>query len=515
MNIDVMSFKKGIIQEELNTDILVIGGGGAGLSAAVSASEEGLEVIVSEKCNFLGGTTALSIGSITACMTSYQAQKGIEDSPELLFEDIKILNGELDKYDNKELCWILVREGGKTIEWLRSHGFEFFGPSPEPPHRVARMHNVIPNAWSYPFLLQRAGLKRGVKFLLNHQGRRLIFKDGRVKGAIILDRKLNKEIVVYARRAVILACGDFSGSEELKQRYYSSDFAKIPGYNPECQGEGHIMAMEVGARVVNMEVYERPNIRFISAPKKLWHELLPNHPWLIKLYAAGSKLLPEGVFKRLANHILITRGAPNDALYREGAILVNNLGDRFTNELEDPSIPISKQPDGRAYIVFDNCVAKKFSSWPYFISTAPGIAYAYIQDYERDVPDIVSKGKTLEEAVKNHPNPSKLIETIKRYNRFVAIGKDEEFGRWPLGDGIIEPPFYVMGPAGCYIGVTRGGLDINRRFQVLDQSGEPISGLFAAGRTAGGLILNGHGLNLSWAFTSGRLAGKEASKYVP
>lgn len=510
-----MDLNRGSIsREEFITDILVIGGGGAGLSAAVSASEEGAEVIVSEKCNFLGGTTALSIGSITACVTSYQAKKGIEDSPEWLFEDMKILNGELDKYDNKELCWLLVREGGKTIEWLRRHGFEFFGPSIEPPHRVPRMHNVIPNAWSYPFLLQRAGLKRGVKFLLNHQGKRLIFEDGRLKGAILLNKKLNKEVRVYSRRAVILACGDFSGSKGLKQRYYTPNFADIPGYNPECKGEGHIMAMQIGARVINMEVYERPNIRFISAPQKLWHELLPNHPWLIKLYALGGQILPEGIFKRLANRILITRGAPNDALYREGSILVNKLGNRFTNELMDSSIPISKQPDGKAYIVFDNQVAKKFSSWPYFISTAPGIAYAYIHDYERDVPDIVSKGKTLEEAVRNHPNPSQLIKTINRYNHFVRVGKDDDFNRWPLGGGIVEPPFYVMGPAGCYIGVTRGGLDINKKFQVLDHSGEPISGLFAAGRTAGGLILNGHGLNLSWAFTSGRLAGKEASKHV-
>lgn len=500
--------------EKIITDILVIGGGGAGLSAAVSASEEGAEVVVSEKCNFLGGTTALSIGSITACMTSYQAKKGIVDSHEAFFEDISIFNGELDKYDNKQLCWVLVKESAKTIEWLRSHGFEFFGPSPEPPHRVPRMHNVIPNAWSYPFLLQRAGLKRGVKFLLNHQGKSLIYEDGRVKGAIILNKNLNREIIVYARRAVILACGDFSGSNDLKQRYYSPDFAQIPGYNQECQGDGHIMAMEIGARVVNMEVYERPNIRFISAPKKLWHELLPNHPWLIKLYAAGSKILPEGIFKSLANRILITRGAPNDALYKEGAILVNTLGNRFTNELMDPSIPISKQPEGRAYIVFDNRIAKKFSSWPYFISTAPGIAYAYIQDYERNVPKIVSKGNTIEEAVKNHPSPSQLIKTINRYNKFVRAGKDEDFDRRPLGEGIIEPPFYVMGPAGCYIGVTRGGLDINTKFQVLGHSGEPIAGLFAAGRTGGGLILNGHGLNLSWAFTSGRLAGKEASKHI-
>jgi len=497
----------------LEVDVLVLGGGGSGLSAAVSSAEEGMSVLVSEKCNSLGGTTALSIGSITACCTSYQVRKGIMDSPEALFEDMIKFNGELDRFDNKGLCWVFVRECGKTVDWLRKFGFEFFGPSPEPPHRVPRMHNVIPNACSYPFLLQRIGLRMGVRFLLNVKAKKLIWEDGRVKGAILENKKNNSILKVFAKRGVILACGDFSGNKELKEKYYSPDLARIQAYNPQSQGEGHLMAMELGAKAVNMEVFERPNIRFIAAPKKIWNELLPNHPFLIKLYAIGSSILPKRIFRNLANKILTTRGAPSDALYREGAILVNNRGERFTNELEDPALPISRQPEGQAYIVFDSKVAKKFSAWPYFISTAPGIAYAYIQDYERDVPDIVSKGETLEGASKIHPKPENLLKAIKRYNHFIKTGRDEDFGRWPLGEGIFEPPFYVMGPLGVYIGVTRGGLDINTRFQVLDQSGNVIPGLFAVGRNGGGLILNGHGLNLSWAFTSGRLAAKEVCKF--
>ena len=500
--------------QELETDVLVIGGGGTGLAAAVSAAEEGAKVIVAEKCNSLGGTTALAIGSITACCTTYQARQGITDSPEALFEDMQKFNGDLDQYDNKELCWVLIREANKTIEWFRGLGFEFIGPNPEPPHRVPRMHNVIPNAWSYPFLLQRAGLKKGVRFLLNASGRKLIQENGRVSGAFLHQTKKNISIKVHARRGVILACGDYSGSDVLKKRYLSADVARVPPYNPYCQGEGHIMGMEVGGRLVNMGVFKKPDTRFIAAPKKLWHELLPNHPLLIKLYAAGSNLLPKGLFTRLVNHILTTRGAPDIGLYKEGAILVNNRGERFTNELNDPSFPISQQPGGQAYIVFDSRFAQKFSAWPYFISTAAGIAYAYVQDYERDVPEIISKGDTLEKAAKIHPKAGNLIQAIKRYNHFVETGKDEDFQRWPLGEGILKPPFYVMGPAESYIGVTKGGLDINTQFQVLDESGKVIPGLFAGGRNGGGVILMGHGLNLAWAFTSGRLAGKIAAHSV-
>jgi len=103
---------------------------------------------------------------------------------------------------------------------------------------------------------------------------------------------------------------------------------------------------------------------------------------------------------------------------------------------------------------------------------------------------------------------------VKRYNQFVKTGKDEDFQRRPLGAGILNPPFYVMGPAESYTGVTRGGLDVNSQFQVLDQSGKIIPGLFAAGCNGGGLILNGHGLNLAWAFTSGRFAGRETARSV-
>ena len=497
---------------EMQTDVLVIGGGGTGLAAAVSAAEHGAKVVVAEKCESFGGTTALSIGSVTASATTYQARRGIVDSEQDFFEDIGTFNADLDVYDNKDLCWVLVREAGNTVEWLRTLGFEFFGPSLEPPHRVPRMHNVIPNAWAYPFLFQRAAARKGVKFLLNAPGRKLIREGGRVVGALLERRKENIFIKVRARRGVVLACGDFSGSDALKQRYLTPDIAKIPPYNPHSEGDGHVMGAEVGGRLVNMEVLKRAQVRFVPAPHKLWNDLLPTHPLLIKLYAVGSRVLPQRIFIRLAKQILTTRGAPNVGLYREGAILVNNRGERFTNEMNDPSVIIAQQPGRQAYIVFDSRLAQKFSAWPYFVSTAVGVAYAYIKDYERDVPEIISKGNTLEEAAKIHPAAEPLVRTVRRYNDFVRTGRDEDFQRPSLGGGILEPPFYVMGPAESYMGVPPGGLDINSQFQVLDQSGKVIPGLFAAGRNGGGLILNGHGLNLSWAFTSGRLAGKIAAR---
>ena len=99
-----------------------------------------------------------------------------------------------------------------------------------------------------------------------------------------------------------------------------------------------------------------------------------------------------------------------------------------------------------------------------------------------------------------------------RGNRFVDAQKDEDFHRSPLGDGVKEPPFYVMGPGVADIGVTVGGLAVNTLLQVLDESGLVIPGLYAGGRNGGGMVIMGHGLNLAWAFTSGRLAGKSATR---
>ena len=498
--------------KEIEVDVLVIGGGGTGLAAAVSASEAGATVLVAEKSGSLGGTTALSIGSVTAGCTSYQERQGIHDSPEALFEDMTKFNAELEPYDNHELRWVLARESGNTIDWLRSLGFEFFGPSLEPPNRVPRMHNVIPNSWSYPFLLQRAAAKRGVSFLLNAPARKLIQERRRITGAILETGKTSSLLRVHARRAVILACGDFSANEAMKSRYLSADLARVPPYNPNSQGEGHLMGEEVGGHLVNMEVLRKPSVRFVAAPKRFWHELLPSYPFLIKFYALGSHWLPRQIFERLANSILTTHGAPVGGLYKEGAILVNQEGKRFTNEVQEPAIPISKQPGGRAYILFDSQVAEKFSFWPNYISTAPGIAYAYIQDYERTHPDIVSKGKSWGEAAKIHPRPKMVIQTVERYNRSVEAGRDEAYQRSPLGEGINKPPFYVMGPVESYLSVTKGGLDIDTHFQVLDSRGKVIPGLFAGGGNGGGLVLLGHGMGLAWAFTSGRLAGVKAAQ---
>ena len=136
---------------EFQADVVVVGGGGAGLAAAVEAAAAGGRVILIEKNPSLGGSTALSVGSVSACCTSLQRREGIEDSFDAFFEDIGLFNDlvGLNERDNLDFRRLLVQKSPATFQWLMELGVSFFGPMPEPPNRVPRMHNALPNSSAY------------------------------------------------------------------------------------------------------------------------------------------------------------------------------------------------------------------------------------------------------------------------------------------------------------------------------------------------------------------------------
>jgi succinate dehydrogenase/fumarate reductase flavoprotein subunit len=145
------------------------------------------------------------------------------------------------------------------------------------------------------------------------------------------------------------------------------------------------------------------------------------------------------------------------------------------------------------------------------VSTAPGIAFAYLQDYEKTRPDLFHRGETLEAlAGKLGMDAGTLQKTVQTYN---ASTEPSARGNRPeIGKG----PYIVLGPVRNYINYTDGGLAINTALQVLGKDDVPIPRLYAAGATGqGGLLLKGHGNHLGWGFTSGRLAGQTAARLVP
>ena len=202
---------------------------------------------------------------------------------------------------------------------------------------------------------------------------------------------------------------------------------------------------------------------------------------------------------------LTTALGPSPDLYKEGAVLINKNGQRFTDELGAPNREVAKQPDRIAWIVFDQTLAAKFSGWPYFVSTAPGVAYAYLADYRRNRADIYHQSDTIEGlAASMGVAPAGLARSLAEYN-----------AARETRPAIDQGPYYALGPVKSYVVFTDGGLKVSTNLEVERADGSVIPGLYAAGSTGqGGLLLEGHGHHLGWAFISGRIAGRNAAFQV-
>src|SRR6266516_5879519 len=161
-------------------DVVVAGGGGAGLAAAIEACTAGRTVVLLEKGASLGGSTAWSVGSVTASATPYQTRKGIKDRPADHWREMAAFNGELDPRDNPDLRRVLADAMPDTFRWLLAHGIRFYGPMPEPPHRKPRMHNVLPNSRAFIILLERSARRAGVDIRCGARASELILENGRV-----------------------------------------------------------------------------------------------------------------------------------------------------------------------------------------------------------------------------------------------------------------------------------------------------------------------------------------------
>ncbi len=382
-------------------------------------------------------------------------------------------------------------------------------PSPEPPNRQPRMHNVVPSAKAYIAALKNALLGRGGTILCNARVTSLMREEGRVVGVRATIDGEPREF--RATRGVILAAGDYANSPELIAKHKGPRFANIEGINPLATGDGHRLAAEVGAPLVNMDITYGPELRFVAPVKEAFHQRLPVGGRIGRLMGAAARLLPRWLMSRFIKRLLVTWQHPEDALLADGAILLNQHGDRFTNELECPQreIDAAEQPDKVCYLLLGERLIKRYSAWPHFISTAPDIAYAYVADYQRLRPDVTTSAATLEElAARRKLDPTRLAAAVEAFNRYATAGDSDAFGR--TGDAhLLSGPWVLLGPAKAYFTTTEGGARVDQDLRVLDSDGTPIPGLFAVGQNGlGGMILWGHGLHIAWAMTSGRLAGK-------
>jgi succinate dehydrogenase/fumarate reductase flavoprotein subunit len=494
-----------LADNETVADVVVVGGGGAGLAAAAEAARMGRSVILLEKNPQTGGSTSWSVGSVTATNTPHQKRAGIQDTPQAHFEDLALHAGPLAPRDNPALRRILVENTTDMLEWLMDLGVVFVGPMPEPPHRYARMHNVVPNSRSFAYHLTRHCEALGVKIRVGCMTERIIEENGRVTG--VQARSTAGTEIFRARGGVVLASGDYSGGADLKAQFASNEVADVEAVNVSSTGDGHRMALALGATVLNGDIVRGPIMRFIPPTRPNFVQKLPPSRLLAQCIAWSMDVLPQWVLRPFLMSFLTTALGPSPDLFKTGAILINKRGERFAEELDRPAHAVARQPERVAYIVFDDALAEKFEAWPYFVSTAPGVAYAYLKDYRRNRADIYHQAGTLNGLADSMRVPADtLAASLAEYN---------ERGRGPR-PALARRPYYALGPVKSYVVFTDGGLKVSERLEVLREDGSVIRGLYAAGSAGqGGLLLEGHGHHLGWAFISGRIAGRHAAFDVP
>ncbi len=446
-------------------DVLVVGGGGAGLSAAIWAKKAGADVICIEKTSSpMGSSTAVSAGGFAAAGTSSQKKQGVQDSPELLYKDIMtVTGGDADPAITKRYA----ADSLKAYEWLMDLGVSLVLLQMVEGHSVAREHWL--NAAQMMQLLEKDAKAKGVKLLTDTALKHLIVDPkGRVIGVQAAGKKGN--VNIKARKAVILACGGFSANLQLCGEFGGPEYRTVRQLGGSGNtGEGLLMGLSLGASTKNMYgAVVAENLAIASAQKVT----LPQLVW-------------------------------------DGGILVNREGKRFMRESRacfEMGAETLQQPDRTSYIIY----TKDTPASPLTRRKLAADARLGGKPVEAD---------SIKELARKLGMPETLEDTMNKYNGYVAAGKDAEFGRTTLSgiEGKLKkidtPPFYGI-PVYAMSYFTKGGLKTDDRGRVIQWDGRPIPGLYAAGEIMFGNMssrLLCMGTGVGGAVTFGYIAGNEAA----
>ena len=457
--------------KELSADVIVVGGGGAGMSAATRLAQLGKSVILVEKSGFLGGAISVSGGNQVVMGSQLQIDNGVaDDSVESMVADFEA-NGA--NKNNKEILTLFAENVGATTDWLvASCGITF----EEGLHQLGEYSHNRELAYTgggagFAEAMRKAVEEAGVQVLLNTKAESLIADNGTVTGV-----KAASSDADYTLTAgdVVLATGGYGANKDM----LTDEMKSALYYGPASStGEGIQMAQAVGAQTANMEYGKR--------------------------YPNGIEV-SEGMAKSTI--------AGNIVGWTMSAILVNKDGNRVVNEKASNRTILEeelKQEGGELYLLLD---AETFEAWKAKLAPA-GISDADIEKYleaNGTTTPVFAHGETLEEAAAAAGiNADNLKATVEKYNGFVAKGSDDDFGRAAtyLTKAIGEGPYYIVEQKPRFA-TTMGGLVINTSMQVLNEAGEPISGLYAAGENCGQVMGDDSpsGANNAWALTSGKLA---------
>ena len=481
---------------EETVDVVVVGAGGAGMTAAITATDAGKKVIVVESQPIAGGNSVRSTGGMNAAKTPYQDKNefkeaaGVEKTlataaekfadnetitalaatvksqwdayqanPQGYFDSVELM--ELDTMiggkgkNNPELVKALAENSADAIEWLASIGAEvknvgaFGGASVKRIHRPVNADGKVTAVGAYIVPILEKNLQdRNVQFLFDTTANEIIMKDGKAVGIKATGKDGHK--VTINAKSVVIATGGFGANAEMVEKY-KPELKGFATTNAEgAQGQGIDMATAVGAATVDMDQIQ---------------------------------IHPTVHIEEDGNAHLITEGLRGD-----GAILVNAEGKRFYDEVstrDKVSAAIIEQTDKSAWLIVDQTMVDKSAVIAGYIKSGYTVTGATYEE--------LAKAMGVDEAT--------FVSTMNTWNQAVEAKSDAEFNRTSFANPLTAAPYYAIKitPA---VHHTMGGIVINPKAEVLNEKGEVISGLFAAGEVTGGV----HGAN--------RLGGNAVADFV-
>ena len=489
-------------------DVVIVGAGGAGMTAAMTASDAGKSVIILESQAMVGGNSVRSTGGMNAAKTVYQDENefgegaGVEKmlksaadnyadnefitslaatvaqqwadyqaNPVGYFDSVELM--ELDTMvggkgiNNPELVKTLVEGTAPAIDWLDENGMSlhnvaaFGGASVKRIHRPVNEEGKVVSVGAYLVpLMEKACQDRGVEFILNTTADTILTDaNGQAVGVSGTDKDGNT--VTVNAKAVVLATGGFGANLDMVASYKPDLKGFMTTNAPGIQGQGIAMATAVGAATVDMDQIQI-------------------HPTVEANTAA-----------------LITEGLRGD-----GAILVNANGERFTDEVstrDKVSAAEIAQPGSFSWLIVDQAMAD-----------ASNVIQGYITK------GYTKQGATYEELAKEiEVDPATFAATMEKWNGCVEAKTDADFGRTSFANPLNTAPYYAI-KVSAGVHHTMGGVVINSSTEVLKEDGSVIPGLFAAGEVTGGV----HGANrlggtaVADFVVFGRIAGASAAAFA-
>ncbi|MBC2378194.1 flavocytochrome c [Listeria welshimeri] len=441
-------------------DIVIIGAGGAGMSAALEAKAKGLNPVILEKMPLAGGNTMKASSGMNASETKFQKEQGINDSNDKFYEEtLKGGHGTNDK----EMLRFFVDNSASAIDWLDSMDIKLNNLTITGGMSEKRTHRPEDGSAVGKYLVD--GLLKNVQeekipVFVNADVKEITQKDGKVTGVKV--KLNNKDEKTISSDAVVVTTGGYGANKDMIEKERPDLKGYVTTNQEGSTGDGIKMIEKLGGTTVDMDQIQV-------------------HP---TVQQEKSYLIGEAV-----------RG--------EGAILVSQDGKRFGNELDtrdNVTASINKLSEKSAYLVFDAGVKDRVKA---------------IAQY--DEMGFVEEGKTIDElASKINVPKEELTKTIDTWNTSVKNKKDEAYGRTTAMDNdLSKAPYYAI-KIGPGIHYTMGGVKINTNTEVLDKDGKPITGLFAAGEVTGGL----HGENriggnsVAEIIIFGRQAGDKSAEFV-